>query len=93
MSNPKRPQNAAQKNAEHYFRRAEQQPNTLEKQMRKKERAANMKNTARLRELRLAKEAADKEAADRLATENPVAAPALRRKRAAVVRSVVRMSY
>jgi hypothetical protein len=93
MSNLKDPRNASQKNAEHFFRKAEQQPDTLGKQMRKKERAASAANTARLRDQRLAKEAADKEAADKLAAENPAAKPVVRRKRAAAVRSVVRMSY
>jgi hypothetical protein len=93
MSDPRRPQTAAQKNAEHYFRSAEQQPDTLGKQTRKKERAADVKNTARLRDLRLAKEAADKEAADKLAAENPAATPAPSRKRGVSVRSVVRMTY
>jgi hypothetical protein len=90
MANPMQSQNAAQKNAEHYFRRAEQQPDTLGKQMRKKERAANATNTARLRELRLAKEAAEKEVADNSAA---AAEPAPGRKRAPAFRSVVRMSY
>lgn len=93
MANPMQSQNAAQKNAEHYFRRAEQRPGTLGKQMRKKERAASATNTARLRELRLAEEAAEKEVADTLAAENTAAEPAPRRKRAPAVRSVVRMSY
>jgi hypothetical protein len=93
MAHPIQSQNAAQKNAEHYFRRAEPQPETPGKQMRKWEHAASATNTARLRELRLAKEAAEKEVADKLTAENAVAEPTPRRKRAPAVRSVLRMSY
>ena len=92
MANPTEPQNAAQKNAQHYFRRAEHQPDALGKQVRKKERAASAANTARLRELRLAKEAADKEVADTSAAENTAAEPAPRRKRTPAV-GMVRMIY
>jgi hypothetical protein len=92
MAHPMQSQNAAQKNAEHYFRRAEPQPDTPGKQMRKWERGASATNTARLRELRLAKEAAEKEVADRLTGENTAAEPAPR-KRGPAVRSVLRMSY
>jgi hypothetical protein len=62
MANPMQSQNAAQKNAERYFRRTEPQPDTPGKQMRKWERAASATHTARLRELRLAKETTGKEA-------------------------------
>ena len=78
----------AQKNAQHYFRKAELQPDTLAKQMQKKERVAGAANTARLRELRLAKEAAEKQAQEAAGVD-----PATRRKRARPARSVVRMSY
>jgi len=61
--------------------------------VRKKERAASVANTARLRELRLAKEAAEKQAKDNLAAENAGSDPTTQRKRARPVRSVVRMSY
>lgn len=57
------PPNAAEKNARKFFRKAEQ-GETLIKQTLKKERAASEANTAKLRALRLAKEAADKIAAE-----------------------------
>ena len=92
MPKPTQPLNAAQKNAQHYFRKAELQPDTLAKQARKKERVAGAANTARLRELRLAKEAEEKQAKDKLAAESG-ASPTGERKRARQTRSVVRMSY
>ena len=90
MTNPTQSRNAAQKNAQNYFRKAELQPETLVKQARKKERVAVAANTAKLRELRLAKEAAEKQDKDNLAAENG-ATP--RPKRASAVRTVVRMTY
>lgn len=84
---PKQTLNAAQKNAQHYFRKAEAQPDTLAKQLRKKEHVAGAANTARLRELRLAKEAAEKQATDNSAPEK-AGSPATRQRR-----SVLRMSY
>lgn len=93
MANPMQSQNAAQKNAEHYFRRTEPQPDTPGKQMRKWERAASATNTARLRELRLAKEAAEKKVADKLTAENAAAERGPRDKRSPAVRSILRMSY
>jgi hypothetical protein len=86
MPKPTQPLNAAQK-------KAELQPDTLAKQARKKERVAGAANTARLRELRLAKEAEDKQAKDKLAAEQGGASPPTERKRARQTRSVVRMSY
>jgi len=85
MPKPTQPRNAAQKSAQHYFKKADLQPDALAKQVRKKERAASAANTARLRELRLAKEAAEKQAG-----ENG-AAP--RRKPVRAARTVVRMTY
>lgn len=81
MANPRQSKNSAQENARQYFKRAERQPDALGKQMRKKESAASATNTARLRELRLAKEAVEREAADTLGLENVAAKPAPRRKR------------
>lgn len=52
----------AHKNAEHYFGRTDRQSETLAKKLQKKERLAGEANTARLRKLRLAKEAAEKQA-------------------------------
>jgi len=52
-------QNSAQNSAQNYFRKTEQGDDLLKRE-RKKERAASTAKTANLRELRLAKEAADK---------------------------------
>ena len=92
MSKPTQPLNAAQKNAQHYFRKAELQPDTLAKQLRKKERVADAANTKRLRELRLAKEAEEQQARDKLAAEQGTTAPTAR-KRPRATKSVVRMTY
>ena len=81
------PRDTAQKNAQHYFRNAELQSETLAKTLQKKERVASAANTARLRELRLAKEAAEKQANEAAGIE-----PA-KRKPARLAKSVVRMSY
>lgn len=78
MAKPMRTQNAAQKNAEHYFRKAEQ-PDTPPKQ---RERTTNATNTA-----------VEKDVADKLAAEDGAAEPALRRERARAVRSILRMTY
>jgi hypothetical protein len=93
MSKPTQPLNAAQKNAQHYFKKADLQPDTLAKQMRKKERVAGAANTARLRELRLAKEAEEKQAQDKLSAEQGGVASTGPRKRPRSAKSVVRMSY
>jgi hypothetical protein len=77
-----RTQNDAQRNAEHYFRRAEQQPDTLGKQMRKWERTTNATNPA-----------VENDVANKLAAEDDAAEPALRRERAPAVRSILRMTY
>jgi len=61
-------QNSHEKNAQKYFAKTEQSE-TPAKQTRKKERTANAAKTAKLRGLRLAKEAADKEEAGKLAME------------------------
>jgi hypothetical protein len=82
MAKPMRTQNAAQKNAEHYFRRAEQQPDTPGKQMRKRERTTNATNTA-----------VENDVANKLAAEDGAAEPALRRERAPAVRYILRMTY
>ena len=82
MARPMRTQNAAQRNAEHYFRRAEQQPDTLGKQMRKWERTTNATNLA-----------VENDVADKLAAKDGAAEPALRRERVPTVRSILRMTY
>ena len=68
MTETAKPKNAAQRNAQNYFATAERSE-TLAKQIRKKDRASDAAKTARLRGLRLAKEAADKEEAVRLEAE------------------------
>jgi hypothetical protein len=87
-------QSTAQKGAQKYFKK-EAQDDTLGKQARKKERAAGAAKTAKLRALRLAKEAVDKEVADKQAAENGGKPPAARRKRTAAAKpaGMVRMSY
>ena len=69
MANPTTPQNTAEKNAQKYFRKADQS-DTLAKQSRKKERSADAAKTAKLRGLRLAKEQTDKEEAEKVAAEH-----------------------
>ena len=90
MTNEIPPRTAAQKSARQYFTQTDLQPEQLAKQARKKERAAGAANTARLRELRLAKEAAEKQERDKLAAEK---GDTPRPKRARAVKSVVRMTY
>ena len=63
------PRDAARGKAQKYFTQSEQR-DTLVKQEIEKERAATDAKTARLRALRLAKEAADREVAEKLAAEN-----------------------
>ncbi len=96
MNEPAKPKNAAQKNAQNYFTTVERNE-TASKQIRKKERSAEAVKTAKLRELRLAKEAVDKEAADKLAAETAALPPSetARRKRAPAVKAAprVRMIY
>lgn len=77
----------AQKNAQHYFGQTDRQSETLAKKLQKKERVAGAANTARLRKLRLAREAAEKQANEAAGIDPN------RRKRARKVKSVVRMSY
>jgi hypothetical protein len=90
------PQNSSEKNAQKYFRKAEQS-DTSAKQSLKKERSAIAANTARLRGLRLAKEAQDKEEAEKVAAEladNPGALPAKARRARTTKRPAMRrMTY
>ena len=87
-----KPQNAAQKSAQTYFTKAAKS-DTLAKQTRK-ERSVTETKTAKLRELRLAKEAADKTEAERLAAETGIPIPEPKPKRAPAAKStVVRFSY
>lgn len=91
MAKPMQPQSAARKNAEHYFKRAEEKPAAAARQMRKWERTAGAMNTIGLREPRLAMRAGEKDVADNLSTENGAAELALQRKREPGVRSILRM--
>jgi len=74
------PRDAARGKAQKYFTQSEQR-DTLVKQEIEKERAATDAKTARLRALRLAKEAADREAAEKLAVENEKLRPKAAAKR------------
>ena len=88
MANPTTARNTLEKNAQKYFRKAEQS-DMLAKKIHKTERAANASKTAKLRGLRLAKELADKKEAEKLAAEQPAnAAPQhqVRGKRTTTVR-------
>ena len=77
MADPR--QNSAQTSAQTYFRKTEQSDELIKKTL-KKERAASAAKTANLRQLRLAKEAADKEEAEKLQAGRP--APRKREARA-----------
>ena len=68
MMTPSDPRDAARGKAQKYFTQSEQR-DTLVKQEIEKERAAVDAKTAKLKALRLAKEAADREAAEKLAAE------------------------
>jgi hypothetical protein len=94
VDNPRKPQNSAQKSAQSFFTKSGQDE-SLAKQTRKKERTAVTAKTAKLRELRLAKEAADKVESDRMAAEHPAPARPERRKRAPVAKApkVMRFTY
>ena len=95
MTMPTTPQKPHEKNAQKYFAKPEQSE-TLAKQTRKKERTAYAAKTAKLRGLRLAKDAADKEEADKLAAEKPAATTGTKRvarRTAEPKRALVRMIY
>ena len=74
MTTPPDPRDAARGKAQKYFTQSEHR-DTLVKQEIEKERAAVDAKTAKLRALRLAKEAADREAAEKLAAERGAAQP------------------
>jgi hypothetical protein len=92
MDDRMKPQNTALKGAQKYFTKSAHDE-ALAKDTRKKERSASAVKTARLRALRLAKEATDKVEADKLAAAKAVAS--IPRKRKPAVKSVkmLRMSY
>src|SRR5438874_11672674 len=93
MNNNTKPQNGAQNNAQKYFKRTAL-ADTAAKESKKlrKEGAAKID---RLRGLRLAKEAADKEEADKLAIENTGTVAPAKRKRTAAAKpaKMTRMTY
>lgn len=81
MATPPKTPDAARKSAQTYFTHTEQRDKAIKQEI-EKERAASAAKTARLRALRLAKEAAEKEEADRRKAESPKTdGPPQRRKR------------
>lgn len=82
MAGPPKPTDAARKAAQTHFTQSEQRDKAIKQEI-EKERAATAAKTARLRALRLAKEAADREEAERRKAAAPAkaAAPTPRRKR------------
>ena len=71
MSNPtEERRDQARRKAQNHFAASEQRDALVRKEI-EKERATSAAKTAKLRALRLAKEASDKEAADRLGTDKP----------------------
>ena len=98
MANSTSPPNSAEKNAQKFFKKAEQN-DTLAKRTRKKERSDHAAKTAKLRGLRLAKETVDKAEADKQAAEKTEAMTDAQRekqrKRASVVKppARIRMTY
>jgi predicted negative regulator of RcsB-dependent stress response len=72
MSNSTDKSDTAPRRAQTHFTASEQR-DTLVRREIEKERAASNAKTAKLRALRLAKEAVDKEAADKLAAEKELA--------------------
>ncbi len=91
MTNPLQPRNAAQKNAEHYFRKAEEQPAASGIRVRRRKRTDTVTIAFELRELRLAKATAAA-VTDGLPAEKAEAEPGSQRKRSPA-RSILRMSY
>jgi len=81
MSNSTEKTDSARRRAQNHFTASEQR-DTLVRREIEKERAASNAKTAKLKALRLAKEAADKEAADKLAEEKAVEKAAKIRVRA-----------
>ena len=84
MAGQTKRQDAARRKASNYFAQAEQRDKVVRQEI-DKERAASAAKTAKLRALRLAKEAADEEAEQKQAAEKAAAkasAESLRRKRA-----------
>jgi len=74
MANSEERRDQARRKAQNHFAASEQRDALVRKEI-EKERAVSAAKTAKLRALRLAKEASDKEAADRLAAEEAEAKP------------------
>ena len=91
MNKPPISQTVWQKSAQIHFRKAEQSETSL-KQARKKARAADAEKTAKLRALRLAKEAQDKLVAETEAQASVGMKSAARRPQQSK-RSPIRMIY
>jgi hypothetical protein len=94
MPSSTKPHNAMEKNAQKYFRKAEQNETTA-KQNSRTERAKAAGKTAKLRELRLAKEQADNEELERIAAEKAKNGVPAARKRVEKVKppAMIRMTY
>jgi hypothetical protein len=74
MANSEERRDQARRKAQNHFAASEQRDALVRKEI-EKERAVSAAKTAKLRALRLAKEASEKEAADRLAAEEAEAKP------------------
>jgi len=74
MSNSEERRDQARRKAQNHFAASEQRDALVRKEI-EKERAVSAAKTAKLRALRLAKEASEKEAADRLAAQEAEAKP------------------
>jgi nucleoid-associated protein YgaU len=83
MSHPNEPRDAVRRNAQSHFTHTERRDELVRQEI-EKERAATDAKTAKLRAMRLAKEASDRAEAEKLAAERGKAAPktTARRKRA-----------
>jgi hypothetical protein len=74
MANSEERRDQARRKAQNHFAASEQRDALVRKEI-EKERAVSAAKTAKLRALRLAKEASEKEAADRLAAQEAEAKP------------------
>ena len=80
MAGPPKGTDAARKAAQTHFTQSEQRDKLIKQEI-EKERAASAAKTAKLKALRLAKEAVERAEAERRKAEAPKTAPAQRRKR------------
>jgi len=83
MAGPPKPNDAARKAAQTHFTQSEQRDKALKQEI-EKERAATAAKTARLKALRLAKEASEREEAERRKAAEPKTQPTPRKKRITV---------